>query len=240
MARCYIGTSGWSYDSWVGQFYPEDLERSRWLDFYAERFNTVEINATFYRTPPEATFKAWARRTPAGFLFAVKASRFLTHIKRLQVEQSSVDKLMQRARLLGERLGPILYQLPPRWRCDPARLEGFAALLPTDAVSAFEFRDPSWFDARVYDILGRHGLVFCIYHMPKQESPLVVTRAAVYLRFHGTSGPYHGAYGKELKPWAQRIKDWLGEGRDVYVYFNNTGTGEAVDDALYLKELVEA
>ncbi|MBI3953093.1 MAG: DUF72 domain-containing protein [Chloroflexi bacterium] len=238
MARCFIGTSGWSYDSWVGQLYPEDLERRRWLEHYAQRFSSVEINATFYRTPPETMFRAWAGRTPDGFTFAVKASRYITHIRRLDVEQASVDKVMQRARLLGERLGPVLYQLPPRWRCDPARLERCARLLPSNVVNAFEFRDASWFDERVYEVLRRHGLVFCIYHMPEQESPLVVTGPAVYLRFHGTSGLYYGTYGPALKPWGQRIRGWLKEGLDVYAYFNNTGAGEAVDDALYLKELV--
>ncbi len=240
MARCYIGTSGWSYDSWVPHFYPADLPRERWLEFYAERFNSAEINVTFYRTPPETMFKAWARRTPEGFIFALKASRFITHVKRLQVEQASVDKVMQRATLLGERLGPILYQLPPRFPCDPERLEAFVRLLSAEKVNAFEFRDPSWFDERVYDILRHHGLVFCIYHMPRQKSPVVVTGPAAYLRLHGKKGLYYGRYGAALKPWARRIKGWLEEGEDVYVYFNNTGAGEAVDDALYLQELVRS
>ena len=237
MARCYIGTSGWSYDSWVSPFYRVDLPRERWLELYVQRFNSTEINVTFYRTPPEAMLKAWARRAPEGFIFALKASRFITHVKRLQVEQASVDKVMQRAEPLGWRLGPILYQLPPRWPCDPERLESFARLLPANVVNAFEFRDPSWFDERVYDVLRNHGLVFCLYHMPRRESPVAVTGSAVYIRFHGMKGLYYGRYGPALKLWAKRVKGWLNEGKDVYAYFNNTGAGEAVDDALYLQEL---
>jgi uncharacterized protein YecE (DUF72 family) len=237
VARCCVGTSGWSYDSWLGSFYPEDLPRNQWIEFYAKRFDSVELNATFYRTLPEAMFKAWVRRTPPGFQFAVKGSRFITHVHRLDVEQASIEKQMQQARLLRDRLGPILFQLPPRWPCDPARLERFLRRLPADAVFAFEFRDTSWFDGRVYKVLRKYGVAFCIYHMHDRESPLMATGPVVYLRFHGTKGLYAGAYGSKLQPWAKRIKGWLAEGRDVYAYFNNTGWGEAVEDAALLRRL---
>ncbi|MBI4305833.1 MAG: DUF72 domain-containing protein [Chloroflexi bacterium] len=238
MARCFVGTAGWSYDSWVGDFYPTDLTRDRWLEYYAERLATVELNATFYRMPSADTFKTWAKRVPRGFKFAVKASRFITHTRRLDVDQSSVDLLMGRARLLGPKLGPVLYQLPPKWRCDPERLDKFAELLPGRVPSAFEFRDKSWFDDRVYKAMRKRRLSFCIFHMPDQESPLAVTARVVYIRFHGASGMYRGSYAHRLAKWADRIRGWMADGHDVYAYFNNTGSGEAATDAMKLREML--
>jgi uncharacterized protein YecE (DUF72 family) len=240
-ARCYIGTSGWIYPHWRGVFYPPDLPQTRWYEHYARHFETVEINYSFYRLPSEAAFDQWRMQASAGFVYAVKANRFLTHVKRLKNAAEPLEQFLSRARRLGEHLGPILWQLPPRWRVDPARLETFATLLPPDSVHVFEFRDPSWFVQPVQEVLERFGLGFCIFDMPDLPCPLWVTSSVVYLRFHGAGMLYAGRYGRDgLLPWAERIRQWLAEGRTIYAYFNNDAFGHAVEDAQVLREMVGA
>ncbi|MCL4299620.1 MAG: DUF72 domain-containing protein [Anaerolineae bacterium] len=239
--RCHIGTSGWVYPHWRGVFYPSDLPQSRWFDFYARHFTTVEINNSFYRLPAETTFDRWQAQAPPGFIYAVKANRFLTHLKRLKDVAEPLERFLSRARRLGHTLGPILWQLPPRWHADPVRLETFAALLPTDVTNVFEFRDPSWFVPAVREILERFRLGFCVFDMPNLPCPLWVTSAVVYLRFHGAETTYAGRYGRAgLEPWAERIRQWLAEGRTVFAYFNNDAFGHAVEDAQLLQELMTA
>jgi len=237
---CHIGTSGWIYRHWWGVFYPETLAQRDWYPYYAAHFDTVEINYSFYRLPSEAAFDRWRAQAPPGFLYSVKANRYLTHLKRLKDVEAPLERFLSRVRRLGDRLGAVLWQLPPRWPADPARLRSFAALLPPELHHAFEFRDPSWFIPSVYAVLREYGLGFCIFHMPGMTCPLWVTGRVVYLRFHGTAAEYCGRYGAEgLAPWAARIREWRAAGYTVYAYFNNDAWGHAVQDAQLLRRLVE-
>jgi uncharacterized protein YecE (DUF72 family) len=237
--RCRIGTSGWVYAHWRGVFYPPDLPQSRWYTYYAGHFDTVEINYSFYRLPSEGVFDRWRKQAPPGFVYAVKANRYLTHVKRLKDAAEPLERFLSRARRLGDGLGPILWQLPPRWRADPDRLEDFADLLPTELTHVFEFRDPRWFVQPVREVLEGHGLSFCIFDMPGLDCPSWVTNGVVYLRFHGSQVVYGGRYGRErLQPWAERVWGWLAEGRAVYAYFNNDAFGYAIEDAQALRGLL--
>jgi len=241
MSDCLIGTSGWVYPHWRGVFYPEDLPQARWFEHYARHFPTVEINYSFYRLPTEGSFDRWREQSPAGFVYAVKANRYLTHIKRLKDCQEPLERFLSRARRLGDKLGPILYQLPPRWKANPERLEEFAHLLPKDLIHVFEFRDERWFIEPVFQILQAHGLAFCIFDMPGLECPLRVTSDVVYIRFHGAGWLYAGRYSREmLATWAQRIAHFLSEGRRVYAYFNNDAFGHAVVNARELAGMIGA
>jgi uncharacterized protein YecE (DUF72 family) len=239
--HCHIGTSGWVYPHWRGVFYPPDLPQSRWFDYYSQHFATVEINNSFYRLPAETTFDRWQAQAPPGFSYAVKANRFLTHLQRLKDVAEPLERFLSRARRLGDTLGPILWQLPPNWHADPVRLETFAALLPTDVTNVFEFRDPSWFVPPVREILERFRQGFCVFDMPNLPCPLWVTGPVVYLRFHGSETTYAGRYGPAgLEPWAERIRQWLAEGRTIFAYFNNDAFGHAIEDARLLQELMTA
>lgn len=234
-----IGTSGWSYDHWQGVFYPEGLPADRWFGHYAEHFDTVEINNTFYQLPEERIFESWRQQAPAGFLYAVKANRYLTHMKKLNEPEEPLERFLSRARLLGHKLGPILYQLPPNWHRDVDRLGRFIDLLPADLTHVFEFRDETWFSDETFDLLRKQGMGFCIFDGLKLVCPRQVTGPTVYLRFHGTSAEYGGKYTREmLAKWAEQIRGWYAEGRDVYAYFNNDPHGYAVENAQALRELV--
>lgn len=238
-AHCRIGTSGWVYPHWQGVFYPPDLQQSFWYHHYAKHFGTVEINYSFYRLPSEESFKRWREQAPSGFRYAVKANRYLTHFKRLKDVTEPLEQFLSRVRLLGEKLGPILWQLPPNWRPNLERLEAFAYLLPDDMIHVFEFRDPRWFVLPVREILERFGLTFCIFDMPDVCCPTWVTASTVYLRFHGSGLVYGGQYGGEgLRLWVDHIQRWLSEGHCIYAYFNNDAFGYAVEDARVLKNLL--
>jgi uncharacterized protein YecE (DUF72 family) len=235
----YMGTSGWVYPHWKGIFYPENLPQSQWFQHYARYFGTVEINSTFYRLPAETTFDRWRERAPPGFLYAVKASRYISHIKRLRECEEPLALFLGRARHLGATLGPILYQLPPRWRPNLPRLSAFVKLLPPDLAHVMEFRDPRWFDPQVLEVLRGCGVSFCIYHMPGIECPPEVTAAPIYIRMHGARALYGGSYDREtLRRWTERIRGWCQTGYNVYVYFNNDAFGHAVRNALTLKEML--
>jgi uncharacterized protein YecE (DUF72 family) len=221
-------------------FYPPGLAQTRWFNHYAGEFDTVEINNTFYRLPSEEVFDRWREQAPEGFTYAVKASRYITHVRRLKDCAEPLERFLSRARRLGDHLGPILYQLPPRWRANPERLAEFAALLPSDLLHVFEFRDERWFAAPVREVLTRHALSFCIFDMPGLRCPQWVTGPIVYIRFHGSASLYAGRYTREeLAGWAQAIRRFLAEGRDVYVYFNNDAFGHAVINARELREFVQ-
>lgn len=235
--RLRVGTSGWSYDHWRKIFYPEKLAYRDRLAFYARHFATVEINSSFYHLPSEDALLDWKKAVPRDFTFAVKASRYLTHVKRLSDPEAPLELFLARARLLGAKLGPVLFQLPPRWKANPERLRRLLRLLPRRRRFAFEFRDPSWFNEEVAELLRRSGAAFCIFHMVGLPSPLWITAPFVYLRFHGTRGKYGGGYPpRELDRWAERIRGWLADGRDVYAYFNNDIGGHAVEDGRELAE----
>lgn len=239
MARAYIGTSGWHYDDWRGRFYPEKTAKKDFLELYAKRFGVVEVNNTFYALPRVETLEGWRDIVPKGFLFACKASRFITHIKKLNEPEDSIKKFFATVDALGENLGPVLFQLPPNWNANAERLAAFLDALPTGYRYTFEFRDPSWFNQEVYDALGRHNAALCLYAMGLAESPIQVTADFVYMRLHGPEEGYRGSYDDQtLKEWARRIRGWLDEGRDVYCFFDNDQEANAPHDAARLKEMV--
>ncbi len=235
-----VGTSGWIYKHWRGVFYPERLPAREWFAFYARSFDTVEINNSFYRLPSPDAFAAWRRQAPPGFVYAVKASRYLTHMKKLKDPAPGLRLILGRARALGPHLGPILYQLPPRWRCDLDRLRQFLAALPGDLHHVFEFRDPSWYNDTVRSLLTQAGASFCIHDMRGSESPAWVTGPLAYLRFHGpTELKYAGCYTPDdLRRSADRIAGMQQAGRDVFAYFNNDDRGHAITNARQLKEFL--
>jgi uncharacterized protein YecE (DUF72 family) len=238
--RTWIGCSGWEYKHWRGDFYPADLPRTRWFERYAAVFDTVEINNTFYRLPEESTFAAWAARAPAGFIYAVKASRFLTHMKKLKDPEEPLDRLFSRMRPLGRHLGPVLYQLPPGWKLDRARLEQFLQVLPVGARHVLEFRDPTWYADDVLAMLERYGVSLCLHDMPGSATGRHRVGPIVYARFHGASGQYSGAYSTaRLDSWAAWLQDARNSGADVYAYFNNDVGGHAPRNALTLRRLME-
>jgi uncharacterized protein YecE (DUF72 family) len=237
--RAFIGTSGWSYRHWRGPFYPEALPAKRHLDFYAERFDTVEVNGTFYRLIARETLAAWREQTPDGFVFACKGSRFLTHMKRLTDCGQGLERYFERVTALEHKLGPIVFQLPAHFRPNPERLAEFLGCLPQGQRYAFEFRDPSWFTGEILDLLRRDNAALCLYEFAGQEAPLEVTADFVYIRLHGPEGPYQGSYGEPaLELWARRLDGWRRQGRDVYCYFDNDQDGYAPRNALQLMHLM--
>lgn len=237
--RYFVGTSGWHYGDWRGRFYPPDLPPARWLGYYAQHFATVEVNATFYHLLPEKTFQNWREATPPGFIFAVKASRFITHIKRLKEASEPLERFLSRARHLGEKLGPVLYQLPPGLDRDDALLGEFLSLLPRDMTHVFEFRHTSWFASEVLELLRRHGAAFCVQDMPKRETPVAATAGCAYVRFHGPTGRYAGSYDDAtLARWAKSIRELAAQAGSAFVYFNNDVGGAAIGDAQRLLALL--
>lgn len=233
-----VGTSGWQYDHWRGVLYPEGVPKRAWLQRFAEVFPTVEVNNSFYRLPAAETFGKWRKETPAGFLFAVKASRFVTHIRRLRDPKDPVDLFWSRVRGLGDKRGPVLFQLPPRFKADAALLQAFVDVLPKDMEAAFEFRDRSWETDGVYAILDRAGSAFVLADRPGARVPRVVTGGWSYIRFHLGQPASSGYTREKLARWADRIAELRAE--RTYVYFNNDGEGAAVRDARTLTELLEA
>jgi len=236
---CYIGTSGWVYPHWRGIFYPQKLPTKQWLKHYVTRFDTVELNNTFYRLPSEQAFSRWKEDSPEGFKYAVKASRYITHMKKLQGVEEALPRFLERSRLLGERLGPILYQLPPFWKCNLDRLRGFLCMLPGDLRHVFEFRHVSWLSEAVFTLLQQHRAGLCIVSLPDFPCLLRSTAPFVYVRLHGAEAVYGSCYSeRELQWWAEQILGFLGDGKDVYAYFNNDAFGYAVQNALRLKEIL--
>jgi uncharacterized protein YecE (DUF72 family) len=244
----YIGCSGWHYRSWKGIVYPVELSTDKWLRAYTRWFPTVELNNSFYRLPSEETFAGWRRQVPRGFQFGVKASRFLTHIKRLREPDEPLNRLLTHARPLGPTLGPILYQIPPRWFPDAERLETFLAALPQRLTPTsrrrlhhvLEMRDPRGYEPWVLDLLSQYGVTLCAHDMPGSETPLLTVGPIMYVRFHGYGVKYGGSYPDEvLDEWAAWIRRALATGRDAYAYFNNDINGYAVYDAERLRLRVE-
>jgi len=236
--RVYVGTSGWTYDDWTGPFYPEDVKGADRLAFYVQRFATVEVNATFYRTPTQAMIDAWNRRLPADYHLVVKASRFITHRKKLADCVEPVQRFLDRVLEL-RTLRVILWQLPPSLHQDLDRLDRFLAGLPSGVRHAFEFRHPSWWDPRVADVLAQHRAAFVAISHPKLPDSLVVTTDFLYLRFHGLGKQlYRYDYSEEeLAAWAERVKPHL-RGRTLYAFFNNDYEAHAPRNAAMFGELV--
>lgn len=235
-----VGTCGYVYDHWRGRLYPERLPKSKWFDRYAEFFDTVELNNTFYRLPEAATFERWGAAAPPGFLFAVKFSRFGTHLKRLKDPDEPIRRFLDRAEHLGPKLGPILVQLPPSFALYADRLDAFLAQAGTSHRWAVEVRDERWLVPEVYEILRSHGAALCIHDMIPNH-PRELTADFVYLRYHGYSGRYTGRYPRRaLAAEAARIDVLLEEGRDLYAYFNNDQMGYAVENASQLAALLRS
>jgi uncharacterized protein YecE (DUF72 family) len=238
--RARVGCSGWEYKHWRGDFYPVDVPKTRWFDHYAARFDTVEINNTFYRLPEQSTFAAWAARAPSGFAFAIKASRFLTHMKKLKDPEEPLARLFSRMRPLRQHLGPVLYQLPPGWKLDRERLEHFLQALPKGVRHVLEFRDPSWYADDVKVMLARHGVSLCLHDMRGSATGRERVGPVVYVRFHGASGHYSGSYPDDrLREWAEWLNAQRTDGADVFAYFNNDVGGHAPRNAVTLRRFME-
>jgi uncharacterized protein YecE (DUF72 family) len=237
--KYYVGCSGWHYEHWRGLFYPEELPRPKWLSFYAEQFDTVELNSSFYRLPSEKAFTTWRESTPDNFIFAVKVNRFITHIKRLRNSGPAVENSLSRAGLLKEKLGPLLYQLPPSMKRNDELLQSFLSSLPRKCQHVIEFRHESWIDDAVFDILRRHNVGLCVFDMPGFSCPLVATSDFAYVRLHGSDGLYSSCYSDaELSRWAERIAR-LGQNVEAsYIYFNNDAEAFAVSNAMTLRSLL--
>jgi uncharacterized protein YecE (DUF72 family) len=240
--KIFIGTSGWHYKHWLGGvFYPPGTSGPEMFEFYARHFKTVEINNSFYRLPTAKTFDAWRESAPRDFVYAVKASRFITHMKKLKDPKPSSEKFFLVADRLGRKLGVILFQLPPRWKLNLDRLAEFLEALPKEHRYAFEFRDESWLVPEMFQLLRKHKAAFCIHDFADMKMPVEVTSDFTYIRFHGpTSAKYWGSYSDaHLRKWAARIDGWRSELSAVYVYFNNDPEGAAVKNALTLRERLE-
>ncbi|HYM00529.1 MAG TPA: DUF72 domain-containing protein [Blastocatellia bacterium] len=211
------------------------------LEFYTSKFDTVEINSTFYSLPTPTTVKSWKDEVPGDFRFAAKASRYITHMKKLRDPQSALERVLDRVDLLSRKLGPVLFQLPPRWQCNTKRLEQFLEALPTGHRYAFEMRDHSWHAAEIYRLLSRRRAAFCIYDLAGFQSPVRLTTDFVYVRLHGPSNAaYSGSYRKaSLRKWAKTIGTWSKDLRSIYIYFDNDQKGYAPKDALELKSMLK-
>ena len=234
-----IGCSGWMYRHWRGRFYPQRLAAKRWFRHYAETFDTAEINNSFYRLPPASTFAGWRDAAPPGFHYAVKANRFLTQAKKLKDCAEPLARMMAPLRELGHTTGPILYQLPPRFRINLERLESFLALLPRDLAHVFEFREPSWYVPETLELLETYGASFCAHDMPELATPRWASGPVAYVRFHGGVGKYWGRYSDEaLIGWADWMVEQAKSGRAVWAFFNNDIDAHAIHDALTLRAML--
>jgi uncharacterized protein YecE (DUF72 family) len=234
-----IGCSGWNYRHWRSLFYPEGLPQRLWFEHYSATFDTVEINNSFYRLPSAETFDKWRRQAPPGFCYAVKANRFLTQARKLKDCAEPLERMLGATRHLRDRLGPILYQLPPRFGCNPERLEEFITLLPADLTHVFEFREKSWLSEDILALLDAHKVSFCAHDMAGSVTPRWAAGPVAYVRFHGAAGKYWGRYPDEvLLGWTDWIVAQAKTGRAVWCYFNNDIHGHAIEDALTLRAMV--
>jgi len=238
MGGVWIGTSGWHYASWWGPFFPKDIKKKDALRYYAGQFPASELNAPFYRTPTEEAVKGWFAQTPDDFVFAWKASKFITHWKRLsEKSDNSIVLLDSRVKLLRHKAGPILFQLPPHFEADRERLATFLKMVPRRWRCVFEFRHRSWYDESILALLSKRKVALCISDHHDAPAPWVVTAPHVYLRPHGPGGRYRGSY-KTLRDWARRIRAWQREGRDVFCFFDNDQKSAAPKDARRLIALI--
>ena len=236
----HIGTSGWHYEHWRVRFYPEKLAKAKWLEFYAGHFATVELNNSFYRLPSESAFATWRDSSPDDFTFAVKVSRFITHVKRLRDTGEAVDKFIARAEILGDKLGPLLYQLPPNLHRNDEVLESFLSGLPQGMKHVFEFRHQSWLEEEVFSILHKYNVGFCVFDIPTLSCPLMATADFAYIRFHGSASLYSSCYAdEELATWAKRLSTLAERLQAIYIYFNNDAEAFAVRNARTLGTYLE-
>jgi uncharacterized protein YecE (DUF72 family) len=235
-----IGTSGWTYDGWRGPFYPDGVPKRQWLRYYATRFSTTEINGSFYRTPTLEAVRAWRDDTPKDFGFAWKASKFITHWKRLTEKcENSIALMETRLKALGPKTCAVLFQLPPHFSKDCARLDAFLRMLPRRHRYAFEFRHKSWYGDDILDLLHKRDVALCLSDHGDAPSPWEITASHIYVRGHGPGGRYRGSYPvKTLDRWADAIATWTRQKRDVLVYFDNDQKAAAPTDAQRLMGIV--
>lgn len=238
--QLYIGTSGWNYDHWKGVFYPEDIPKTKWLEYYINKFQTLELNSSFYHLPKKETFEKWYNMLPNGFIFSVKASRFITHIKKLVDIEDNVKEFLQDAVNLKEKLGPILFQLPPNLGFNKERLINFFKHLPKSFKYTFEFRNAGWWNDETFDILRKNSSSFCIFELGDLVSPSVITSDFIYIRLHGPEGRYKGNYDEcTLKKWSERFLEWKNKVSEIYCYFDNDEKGFAPINAIQLKNILK-
>jgi uncharacterized protein YecE (DUF72 family) len=240
MARILIGTSGWHYDSWRGPFFPNRLPMKHQLQYYASQFSTAELNGVFYRTPTREAVQNWRKQTGNTFVFAWKASKFITHWKRLSdLSVNSLDLMEERLAVLGEKAGPVLFQLPPSFKADAERLAAFLRLLSTNRRYSFEFRHPSWYQPSIFRLLAQRNIALCISDHHDAPAPWKRTADFIYIRGHGPGGKYKGHYAPAaLQDWADSMRAWKRRGYDIYVYFDNDQKSAAPADALKLRQLI--
>lgn len=239
--KYHIGTSGWHYDHWEEPFYPEGTSRKDQLPYYTNIFNTVEINNSFYQLPSEGTFENWYRSTPDHFIFSVKANRYITHMKNLMDVEEPLENFISGCKILKEKLGALLFQLPPQWNINLERFRKFADLLPDGYQIALEFRNESWFSEQIFEILREKNISFCIYELGEKESPILTTADFVYIRLHGPAGPYQGDYSEDsLKNWAEKIENWVSQDKEVYLYFDNDQKGYAPKNAQEIEQMINS
>jgi uncharacterized protein YecE (DUF72 family) len=241
MSNILIGTSGWSYLHWYEIFYPKNLKKEEMLSFYSKQFSTVELNASFYRLPFAAMVESWKKKTPEDFLFAVKASRQITHILRLKDCRKELERFVESIIGFSKKLGPILYQLPPRFEKDLSVLKDFLKILPKDLIHAVEFRNPSWQDEETFSVLTEHNVAYCITSGLSLPTQIRRTADFSYIRMHGPGRAYSSLYSEdEIVWWAENIEEMLSRGcQRVYIYFNNDFEGFAIQNANRLKELLK-
>ncbi len=234
----YVGCSGYHYKDWRGKFYPEDLKKEKWLEYYAEHFNTVEINNTFYQIPEKKTLKEWVKITPDGFRFTVKGSRYITHMKKLKDPEEHLDNFYDGIEPIKEKTGVILWQLPGNLHKNEEKIENFCRLLDRDFLNVIEFRHSSWFTEDIYNLLAGYDVITCSLSAPDDLPEFLEDRTKkVYLRFHGKEEWYKYKYSEEeLEGWADRMK--RSRAKDYYVYFNNDVGANSVENALMLKEVL--
>lgn len=231
-AKIHIGTSGWHYMHWKGPYYPQGLSAKDFLPQYAEDFSTVEINNTFYKLPEITTLKHWQDSVPKEFIFSVKASRYITHVKKLKDPKSSLKRFFSRIAHLKKNLGVILIQLPPKWPLNLERFKAFLQALPKGYRYAFEFRETSWLCEEVYALLKKRGHALCLYELEGEKTPRLVTAKFAYIRLHGPKGAYQGSYSaRSLDKWAQQFLEWSKKGIEVFCYFDNDEKGYAPKNA---------
>jgi uncharacterized protein YecE (DUF72 family) len=241
-SRFRIGTSGWTCDDWRGSFYPREIPKRRWLAWYAAQFTCTEINGSFYRTPSIEAVQAWHDSTPANFRFAWKASKFITHWKRLSTaSKNSIELLISRLVVLGPKCGPVLFQLPGRFEADRERLAQFLKMLPRAYDYAFEFRHASWYETPIIDLLRENDVSLCLSDHHLAPAPWTSTAQHVYVRGHGPTGRYKGKYPEAtLSVWARKIRSWRKSGKTVYVFFDNDQKSAAPRDAARLNSLLSS
>ena len=241
MAAIHIGTSGWHYKHWVGTFYAERTPASKMFAFYCEHFDTVELNNTFYCLPKPAGLERWRDSSPPNFCFAAKGSRFITHMKKLKDPEAALAKYFDAIEKLHEKLGPILFQLPPGWTFDADRFATFLKALPTYHRYAFEFRNQTWDNPQTYDLLAKYNAAYCMFDLAGYQSPMHISADISYIRLHGPGGKYQGSYSDNaLRNWAKHIANWVKRLNAIYVYFDNDDSGYAAHNALRLKEMLRA